>query len=149
MSARTKAAIAIFTLSSIAGVSAVTYATSEARVIGRTDPKRAANYRLPLFNFTQTYTDGSALGVAIGSTKVEAIKAAERAGLTVQPSGWGDNRAGGADLYERSDLVATMLRQPYLAFFDADDLKGGMIVEFRGGRVAAIRVHYTNNQVAF
>ncbi len=84
------------------------------------------------------------MGVAVGSTKVEAIKAAERGHLTVQPSGWGDSRAGGAELYERSELVATMLRQPYLAFYDPDDLKRGMIVDFKDNRVVAIRVHYIN-----
>ena len=144
MRARTKTAIAILTIFSIAAVGAVTFAAADVREIGRSDPKRAANYRLPLFNFSETYTDGVALDVAIGSTKAEAIRAAERTGLTVQPSGWGDSRAGGADLYERSELVATMLRQPYLAFYDAADLKRGMIVDFRGDRVAAIRVYYIN-----
>ena len=117
---------------------------THAREIGRSDPKMAANYRLPWFNFSETYIDGLALGVAVGSTKSEAIDAAERAGFTVQPGGWGDNRAGGAGLYERADLVAKMLRQPTLSFYDAGDLKRGMIVDFRGDRVAAIRVHYIN-----
>ena len=61
MRARTKTAIAILTIFSIAAVGAVTFAAADVREIGRSDPKRAANYRLPLFNFSETYTDGVAL----------------------------------------------------------------------------------------
>ena len=63
MRARTKTAIAILTIFSIAAVGAVTFAAADVREIGRSDPKRAANYRLPLFNFSETYTDGVALDV--------------------------------------------------------------------------------------
>jgi hypothetical protein len=146
MGSSTKAAISIIAVTSIAAVSAFTFAVSHARELGRSDPKKAANYRPPWFNFSETYTDGTALGVAVGASKVEAFEAAERAGLTVAPSGWGDNRAGGADLYERPELVAAMLRQPYLNFYDRSDLKRGMIVDFRDNRVVAIRVHYINSE---
>jgi hypothetical protein len=127
----------------VAALCAFTYAAAGARELGRSDPKTAANYRLPWFNFSETYTDGVALGVSVGSTNVEAVKAAERAGLIVQPSGWGDNRAGGADLYQRPALVDAMVRQPYLNFSDPMG-KRGMTVDFRDGRVVAIRVHYIN-----
>ena len=140
----TKATISIFAVASIAAVGAFAFVAPDARDLGRSDPKRAANCRLPWFNFSETYTDGAALGVAVASTKVEAIEAAERAGLTVEPSGWDDNRAGGADLYERPELVAAMLRQPNLNFYDPNDLKRGMTVDFRDNRVVAIRVHYIN-----
>jgi hypothetical protein len=130
----------------VGGVAALALAVGSAdvRKIGRTDPKRAANYRLPWFNFSETYNDGSVLGVAIGSTKTEAIQAAERAGLVVEPGGWGDNRAGGADLYEKTDLLEIMLRQPNLHYYDPNDLKRGMTVEFRNDRVAAVNVFYIN-----
>lgn len=144
MRRRRKGAIALSCVLGVSALAALALAAVDAREIGRNDPKRAAHYRPPLFNFSETYRDGVVLGVAVGSTKAEAIEAAERAGFTVSPSGWGDDRAGGASLYERSELVATMLRQPYLDFNDAHDLKGGMIVDFRGDRVAAIRVYYIN-----
>lgn len=144
MRRRTKATVALGVVVGLSAVTAVALAAEEAREIGRSDPGRAANYRPPLFNFSETYTDGVALGVAVGSTRVDAIRAAERGGFKVNPGGWGDNRAGGADLYDRSELLATMLRQPYLSFDHADELKGGMILDFQGDRVAAIRVYYIN-----
>ena len=144
MRSRRKAAYALSAVLFLSAVAALAFAAVDVRQIGRSDPKKAANYRLPLFNFSETYTDGVVLGVPVGSLKADAIQAAERAGFVVSPSGWGDNRAGGADLYDRPELVATMLRQPYLNFHYADDTKGGMIVDFRDGRVAAIRVHYIN-----
>ncbi|TXC68303.1 hypothetical protein FSZ31_11535 [Sphingorhabdus soli] len=115
--------------------------------IGRSDPKQAAKYRPPLFNFFETYVSGSVLGVAVGSTKADAIQAAELAGLTVEPSGWGDNRAGGASLYERPNLLATMLRQTHLNFHDEADLLGGMTIHFSDGRVERIEVHYINTEL--
>jgi hypothetical protein len=104
----------------------------DSREIGRSSPKEAANYRLPWRNFSETYVHGAVLGVVVGSTKAEAIQAAERAGLTVDPNGWGDNRAGGASLYDRPTLLATMLRQPSLNFSDEVDLRQGMTIHFRG-----------------
>jgi hypothetical protein len=62
----------------------------------------------------------------------------------VEPGGWGDNRAGGADLYEKTDLLEIMLRQPNLHYYDPNDLKRGMTVEFRNDRVAAVNVFYIN-----
>ena len=123
---------------------ALKYASVDARKIGRTDPKRAAHYRPILFNFSETYTDGSALGVAVGSTKQQAIEAAEGAGFVVEPSGWGDNRAGGTELYSRATLLRTMLKQTHLAFYDPRDLSLGIIVNFREDRVGALHVHYIN-----
>jgi hypothetical protein len=124
----------------------VALASVDAREIGRSNPRRAANYRLPWFNFSETYVDGAVLGVVVGSTKAKAIQAAEQAGLSVDPSGWGDDRAGGASLYDRPTLLATMLKQPYLNFYDANDLRRGMTVRFRDGRVARIDVHYINTE---
>ncbi|MEA1013712.1 hypothetical protein [Sphingosinicella sp. LY1275] len=120
----------------------VALSSVDVREIGRTNPKQAANYRLPWFNFSETYAEGAVLGVVVGSTKAEAIQAAERAGLTVGPSGWGDNRAGGASLYDRRTLLATMLRQPHLNFHDRTDLRRGMTIHFDGDRVTRIDVHY-------
>ena len=147
MGTRTKAAIG--TLSVALGaviLAAVALDSVDAREIGRSDPKRAANYRLPWFNFSETYIDGVVLGIAIGSTKAEAIRAAEGGGFEVNTSSWGDNRAGQGDLYERSVLLATMIRQPYLSFDDAADPSRGMIIHFRGDRVASIDVHYINTE---
>lgn len=114
--------------------------------IGRNDPKQAAKYRPPLFNFSETYASGLVLGVAVGATKADAIEAAEHAGLTVGPSGWGDNRAGGASLYDRPTLLAIMLRQTQLNFHDEADLHRGMTIHFDGDRVERIEVHYINNE---
>jgi hypothetical protein len=124
----------------------VALASVDVREIGRSNPKQAAKYRLPWFNFSETYVDGSVLGVTIGTTKAVAIQAAERAGLTVGPSGWGDDRAGGASLYDRPTLLATMLRQPYLNFHDEADLRRGMTIHFRGDRVSRVDVHYINTE---
>lgn len=124
----------------------VALASVDVKAIGRSNPKEAANYRLPWFNFSGNHVDGAVLGVVVGSTRAEAIQAAERAGLTVGPSGWGDNRAGGASLYDRPTLLATMLRQPHLNFHDATDLRRGMTIHFRGDRVARIDVHYINTE---
>jgi len=129
----------------IVSIAAIAVASVDTRTIGRTDPKRAANYRLPWFNFSETYTDGEALGVRIGSTKDEAIQAAERAGLTVDPGGWDDNRAGGADLYRRSELIQLMRRQPSLSFGDMTDTKRGMTIRFSGDRVVSVNVYYINS----
>jgi hypothetical protein len=128
------------------GVAAVAAASVDTRTIGRTNPQRAANYRLPWFNFSETYTDGEILGVVIGSTRDEAIQAAERAGLTVDTSGWGDNRAGGADLYRKSALRGAMSRQPHLDYFDKADTKRGMTIRFRDDRVVSVSVYYINSE---
>ncbi len=128
------------------GVAVVALGSVDARQIGRTDPKRAANYRVPWFNFSETYVDGEALGVVIGSTRAEAIRAAERASFTVGPSGWGDNRAGGADLYTRPELLEMMRSQPHLNFSDASDTRRGMIVRFRGDRVVSVSIYYINSE---
>jgi hypothetical protein len=141
MRSRTKAAIA---LSVVLGVVAMfALGSVDTREIGRSDPKSAANYRVPLRNFSETYTDGVALGISVGSAKAEAIAAAERGGFKVSPSGWGDSRAGASDLYEKRELLAMMLRQPYLIFDHAKD-RTAMIVEFRGDHVAAVKVYYIN-----
>lgn len=121
-------------------------ASIDVRSIGRSSPKQAAHYRLPGFNFSETYVDGAVLGVVVGSTRTEAIQAAERAGLTVAPGGWGDNRAGGASLYDRSTLLAKMLRQPRLDFNDEADTRRGMIIRFRGDHVASISAYYINSE---
>jgi hypothetical protein len=145
MTRRAKVVFASFlAVLAAAGVTAV--ASVDTRTIGRTDPKRAANYRLPWFNFSETYTDDEVLGVVIGSTRDEAIQAAEQAGLTVQPSGWGDNRAGGADMYRRSALLEAMSRQPHLEYFDRADTKRGMTIRFRGDRVVSVSVYYINSE---
>lgn len=115
----------------------------DSREIGRTNPQRAANYRPPWFNFSETYSKGAALGVTVGSTKAEAIEAAEQAGLIVQPVCWGDDRAGGATLYERAELLAVMLRQSKLCFSYLSK-PGGMIVDFHDDRVRSVEVYYVN-----
>ncbi len=104
-------------------------------------------YCLPWLNFNESYVDGDVLGVMVGSTKTHAIQAAERARLTVDPSGWGDDRAGGSSLYSRRELLATMLRQPYLNFYDEVDTRRGMIIRFKGDKVARIDVYYIHNEV--
>jgi hypothetical protein len=139
-------AVSIIAIASIAAIAAVKLAAPHARELGRSDPKRAAYYRLPWFNFAETYTDGAALGVSIGSTKLEAINAAERAGLVVEPGGWGDHRAGQADLYQRPALVDAMLRQPYLDFHEPKG-KTAMTVNFGNDRVVAIRIYYINSGI--
>lgn len=131
-------------LATLAGL--IAFTAVDEREIGRENPKQAADYRLPWRNFSETYVDGTALGVTVGSTKIEAIEAAERAGLTVGPSGWGDNRAGGASLYDRPTLVATMLRQRYLNFHDKADTRRGMTIHFRGDLVQSIDVYYINTE---
>lgn len=124
------------------GVGALAFARSHE--IGRTDPHRAASYRPPLFNFSETYTDGTALGIAIGSSREEAIRAAEAGGYIVVPAGWGDDRPGGAALYEKSELHRTMLRQNQLSWRDPRGVWSGMIVEFSNGRVSSVNVYYIN-----
>lgn len=140
----TKVAIAVALI--VISIAAVRLHGADIREIGRSDPKRAAHYRLPWFNFSETYIDGTVLGVAVNSTKLDAIHAAEKAGFTVEPSGWGDNRAGGASLYDRSNLFAIMLRQPYLCFFKSSDLREGMVVDFRSDHVTSVKVHYINSE---
>lgn len=124
------------------GIWALAYARSYE--LGRTDPHRAASYRPPLFNFSETYTDGTALGIAIGASREAAIRAAEAGGYIVVPAGWGDDRPGGAALYEPSDLHRTMLRQNQLSWRDPRGVWSGMIVEFRDGRVHSVNVYYIN-----
>jgi len=118
----------------------------DVRAIGRTDPKRAATHKLPWGNFSETYSDGSAVGLMVGSSKREAIGAADAGGFIVQPSCWGDSRAGGASLYETSELRKMMLRQPVLCFEEAHDLRKGLIVRFHRDRVASIEVYYINSE---
>lgn len=127
-------------------VTAVAFNSVDAREIGRSDPKRAANYQLPWFNFSETYVEGVVLGAAMGSTRADAIKAAESANFKVETSSWGDNRAGQSDLYERLVLLATMLRQPYLNFTDTADVRRGMTLHFRGDRLTRVDVHYINTE---
>ena len=130
----------------IIGIVVIAFMSVDARAIGRTDPKQAANYSLPWFNFSATYTDGQALGISIGSTRIRAIEAATRAGFIVEPGGWGDNRAGGADLYGKSDLLAIMLRQARLNFYDPKDLNRGITISFRADRVSSVDVFYVNSE---
>lgn len=147
MSMRTKVIVGVIATGlAVVLAGSVALASVDAREIGRRSPKQAANYRLPWFNFSETYNDGAVLGVVVGSTRTEAIQAAEQAGLTVEPSGWGDNRAGGARLYDRPTLLATMLRQQHLNFHDAADLRRGMTIYFRADRVERMDVHYINNE---
>lgn len=147
MRARAKVVIgSVATVLLFALAGSVALASVDAREIGRSNPKQAANYFLPWRNFSETYIDGAVLRLVVGSTKSEAIQAAERGGFTVGPSGWGDNRAGGATLYDRPTLLATMLRQPYLNFSDEADLRRGMTIYFRGDRVTSIDVHYINTE---
>jgi hypothetical protein len=47
MRSRTKAATSIIAAASVAAVSAFTVAAADARELSRSDPKKAANYRLP------------------------------------------------------------------------------------------------------
>lgn len=119
-------------------------ASARSYELGRTDPHRAASYRPPLFNFSETYTDGTALGIAIGSSKEAAIRAAEAGGYIVVPAGWGDDRRGGAALYEKSELHRMMLQQSQLSWRDPRGVWSGMIVEFSGGRVHSVNVYYIN-----
>jgi hypothetical protein len=137
---------AALVLIAAAAVGVIAWRSVDVREMGRSDPKRAANYRLPWSNFSETYTDGTALGVKVGSTKGETIKAAEGGRFVVEPSCWDDGRAGGASLYERSVLLATMLRQSTLCFSDSRDLRRGMIIRFRADRVASINVYYINSE---
>jgi hypothetical protein len=141
MRTHTRVAVAIVSVLGIGSISAVVLNSADSRELGRSDPKRAARY---ILNFSENYTDGVVLGIAVGSTKTEAIQASERAGLTVNPGCWGDNRAGGASLYDKPQLNTAMLRQPHLCFYDADDLRKGLTVDFRGNHVTAIRVYYIN-----
>ena len=120
--------------------------TVYARDIGRTNPCAAANFQLPWFNFSETYTEGLALGVAVGSTKAEAIRSAEQSGMQVDPSGWSDNRAGGVDLYGPMELHSKMLQQPYLIFHDPENLEGSMIINFRKDRVSNVEVYCINTE---
>jgi hypothetical protein len=126
------------------GIGIGAFAFAQSHEIGRTDPHRAASYRPPLFNFSETYTDGSALGIAIGSSQDEAIRAAEAGGYLIVPAGWGDDRPGGAALYEKSELRRTMLRQSQLSWRDPRGVWSGMIIEFRDGRVHSVNVYYIN-----
>ena len=143
--ARTVVWISVATLSAAVIGTAVLNAV-DVREIARTDPRRAAHYRPPWFNVSETYTDGVVLGITVGSSKAAAIKAAEAAGFVVSPGSWGDNRAGGAELYARPILVATMLRQSSLNFEDPRNSKQGMTVYFRGDRVASVSVDYINSE---
>lgn len=147
MRRRAKAVLVGFlAVAAAGGIAVVAIASVDTRTIGRTDPKRAANYRLPWFNFYETYTEGEALGVRIGSSRDEAIQAAERAGLIVQPGGWGDNRAGGSDLYRRDELLQAMRLQPSLFYGDRTDTKRGMTVRFSDDRVVSVTVYYINSE---
>lgn len=126
------------------GFGAGALAFSQSAEIGRTDPRRAASYRPPLFNFSETYTDGTALGITIGSSRETAIRVAEAGGYVVVPAGWGDGRRGGAALYDKAELRRTMLRQDQLSWRDPRGVWSGMIVEFRDGRVRSVNVYYIN-----
>lgn len=121
-----------------------TLAFARSYELGRTNPHRAASYRPPLFNFSETYTDGTALGIAIGSSKEDAIRAAEAGGFIPVPAGWGDDRPGGAALYAKEELHRTMLRQSQLSWRDPRGVWSGMIVEFRDERVHSVNVYYIN-----
>jgi len=117
----------------------------DTKAMGRIDPQRAASFQPLLFNFSESYSDGRVMGIGIGASKVEAIEAAEKAGYVLNPSSWGDNRAGGSDLYQRSELQRLALRQPVLSFTKAP--RGGMIISFRGESVEKIQLFHINNEI--
>lgn len=78
MRTRVRVIIGSVAMLAMALAGSVALASVDAREIGRSNPKQAANYRLPWRNFSETYVDGAVLGVVVGSTKAEAIQAAGR-----------------------------------------------------------------------
>ena len=113
----------------------------DTRTMGRTDPQRAASFRL---NFVETYLTGSVLGLQIGQSKLAAIKSAEQAGFELQPTSWGDNRAGGADLYGRSELIEKAMGQNVIPMGGRTNTKQGLTLYFKKDRLRAIEVIYIN-----
>jgi hypothetical protein len=113
----------------------------DTRTIGRTDLRRAASFR---FNFVETYSTGSVLGVKIGQTKLAAIQSAEQAGFQLQPSAWGDNRAGGANLYERSELLEKAMKMDTIHMGGRTDTKQAIELRFNENRLIAIKLLYIN-----
>ena len=116
------------------------------REIGRTDPRRAANYMPLLRNFDETYTTGTVLGIAMGASLTESIKRAELEGFEVDPGCWGDNRAGQASLYQRSELQSIMLKQSKLCWTDHTQTRRGMIINYRDAKVVSINLYYINSE---
>ena len=119
---------------------------ADPREIGRTDPRRAANYQPLLRNFDETYTTGAVLGIEMGASLPESIKKAELAGFEVMPGCWGDNRAGQASLYERHELLAKMQEQSKLCWTDPVQTRRGMTINYRDGKVASILLYYINTE---
>src|SRR5437764_11506030 len=79
-----------------------------APLIGRTRPDIAGLLRPPLFDFGQTYPSGSAAGFTVGMSKPVAGTTARRLKFAIEPSCWGDFRAGGESLYSDSQIGARM-----------------------------------------
>lgn len=117
---------------------------ADTKAMGRIDPQRAASFQPLLFNFSETYSDGSVMGIEIGASKAEAIEAAEKAGYFINPASWGDNRAGGSELYQSSELRKMALRQPVLSFTKMQ--RGGMIISFSGDSVQKVEVFHINSE---
>jgi hypothetical protein len=137
------AVLAAAAVSVVAGP-AIAYVSVDERELGRTDPRRAAFYSGLLGNFSETYTDGSAIGFTIGMSKAEALDAAVKAKLIVQPDSWGDYRAGGASLYTPEELRAqAMSSENFYPRFRRDRLTADLI--FDQDRLRSISVRYYNN----
>ena len=139
-----RAVIAAAAVSIIAGT-AIAYFNVDERALGRTNPRRAAFYSPPLGNFVETYADGTALGFTVGMPKERALQLATKSGFTVEPISWGDNRAGGAELYTADELRAKAMTVDSLHMStDREDVEL-LTLNFDRDRVRSITVGYINN----
>jgi len=130
---------------SVIGGPVIAYVSVDERELGRTNPRGAAFYSPPLGNFVETYSDGTALGFAVGMPRERALQVAAKSGFIVEPISWGDNRAGGADLYSTEELWAQAKAVESLDLStDREDVEI-LTLSFHKDRVRSITVGYIYN----
>lgn len=112
--------------------------------IGRSNPSLASLFRPIWFNFNETYVDGQAMGFAIGTGKDEVIAAVFENGYEVQPSCWGDNRAGGESLYTRNELIDAMQSRDAICI-GAD--RTSIILRFSEATLRSVEVTFVRNEL--
>jgi hypothetical protein len=118
------------------------YLLVDEKEIGRTDPKRAAFYSAPSSGFYEAYEEGPVLGFTVGMSKSAALGAIEASGFVIDTNSWGDNRAGGASLYTRSELDR-QARSVSALSLESRKIPGTAVdLLFAGDRVVTILVSY-------
>jgi hypothetical protein len=114
--------------------------------VGRSSPRTASLLRPPLFNFSETYKDGRVLVFEVGMSKRELHNVVfSDSRIKIDPSCWGDYRAGGAKFYSRGQ-IANALRDNSVICVDYAE-EGFLTIKTVGETVTEIQSYYIRTEL--